>query len=131
MIVGLVLLVCSCAHHDYSINKTIWFNLSPAEKDGVKGNVVTSLYFTSKNTVDIYSSVKVDTTLVVKPFKWAKGTYITSGNPKKTANLSITAITLKKDTVKYYGIYQKDVTMILVSNSVANAFNKFPDVKLP
>ncbi|MDR1553093.1 MAG: hypothetical protein LBS69_06495 [Prevotellaceae bacterium] len=130
IVLGLILL-SSCASRNYSINKTIWFNLSPSEKDGVKGTVVTSLYFTSDNTVDIYSSVKVDTAIVVKPFKWAKGTYSISGNPEKTANLYVTAVTLKKDTVKYSGIYQKDETMVLVSDSVANVFHKLYDVKLP
>ena len=124
-------LLCSCASRNYSINKTIWFNLSPAEKEGVKGTVVTSLYFTSDTTVDIYSSVKVDTTLVVKPFKWAKGKYSVSGNPKKTANLSVTATNLRNNIVKYNGIYQKDETMLLVSDSVANVFHKMPNVKLP
>jgi hypothetical protein len=125
---GLILL-SSCA--TYKLDKAIWFNLSPAEKEGVKGTVVTSLYFTSDKTVDIYSSVKVDTALVVKPFKWAKGAYSVSGNPKKEANLSITAINLRNDTVKYSGIYQKDETMFLVSDSIVNVFHKMPYVKLP
>ncbi|MDR2065098.1 MAG: hypothetical protein LBP85_05250 [Prevotellaceae bacterium] len=126
-----LILLSSCVSPNYLVNKTIWVNISPAEKDGVKGNVITSLYFVSNNTVDIYSSVMVDTSIAVKPFKWAKGTYSVSCNSKKANNLSIAAITLKKDTVKYNSIYQKDDTMILVSDSIANVFHKLHDVKLP
>jgi hypothetical protein len=93
--------------------------------------VVTSLYFQSNNTVDIYSSVIVDTNVIVQPFKWAKGNYSVKGNPKKDAQISITAINLRNDTVKYNGIYQKDETLILVSDSIGNVFHKMPYVTLP
>ncbi len=124
-------LFCGCSIQKYNLSKTIWFNFSLAEKDGQKGSVVTSLYFTSENTVDIYSSVVVDTIVQIKPFVWAKGKYLAEGNPRKGASLSIEAITLKKDTVIYNGLYQKDRTMLLMSDSVANIFNKMPNIKLP
>ena len=125
------LLCCACSSQKYNLSKTIWFNFSPAEKDGQKGSVVTSLYFTSENTVDIYSSVVVDTMVLVKPFMCAKGKYSTLGSSRQGTDLSIEAVTLKKDTVLYRGMYQKDMTMILVSDSVANVFNIMPDVQLP
>lgn len=125
------LLFCACSSQKYSLSKTIWFNFSPAEKDGKKGSVVTSLYFTSESTVDIYSSVVVDTMVLVKPFMWAKGKYSTLESSRQGTDLSIEAITLKKDTILYQGMYQKDKTMILVSDSVANVFNIMPDVQLP
>lgn len=131
VVVALCIMLCGCATNKYSPSKSIWYNLSPAEKDGEKGMVVTSLYFTSDSTVDIYSSVKIDTAIAVKPFKWAKGTYTVFGNPKRKANLSITAISLREEHVKYDGIFQKDDTMILVSDSIVNAFNKVPKIKLP
>ena len=92
-------IISSCA--TYKLDKTVWYNLSPAEKDGVKGNVVTSLYFLSDKTVDIYNSVIVDTNVVVTPYKVAAGSYNVSGNPKKEAQISITAKTLQKETIKY------------------------------
>jgi hypothetical protein len=125
-------LFCSCATHNYNLSKTIWYNTSPAENDGVKGTVVTSLYFVSDSAVDIYSSVMVDTNLVVTPFKIAKGAYSVSGNPKKEAKISITAENLTKEAVKYNGEFYKDKAMILVSqDTIAKLYGKLPNTKLP
>ena len=130
IIVGLVLL-SSCASK-YNLNKTVWYNLSLVEKDGVKGNLTTSLYFLSADTVDIYSSVMTDTTLVVKPFKYASGIYSISGNPKKEAKISITAETIDKSIVKYNGAYHKAEAMILVSQDfISKVYGKLPNTKLP
>ena len=125
-------LLCSCATGKYNISKTIWYNTSPVEKDGKKGTVVTSLYFISDDTVDIYNSVIVDSTLVVTPFKIAKGTYSTSGNPKKEAKISITAENLNKEKVVYKGAFHKNEAMILVSqDSITKLYGKLPNTKLP
>ena len=62
---------------------------------------------------------------------WATGKYFILGSSYQGTDLSIEAVTLKKDTVLYRGMYQKDMTMILVSDSVANVFNIMPDVQLP
>jgi hypothetical protein len=129
IMLGIVLLN-SCA--SYKLDKTVWYNLSPAEKDGVKGNVVTSLYFMSDSIVDIYSSVLVDTTLVVKPFKYATGTYSITGNPKKQAQIAIKAVTLQKETVKYNGAFHKAEAMVLVSqDSINKVYGKLPKTTLP
>jgi hypothetical protein len=132
-IVSCLILLCSCATHSYNLSKTIWYNLSPAEKDGVKGNVVTSLHFISDSIVDIYNSVLVDTNLVVSPYIYAAGKYSTLGNPKKEAKITVSAVTLQKDTVSYNGIfYMKDNAMFLVSqDSINKAYIKLPNTKLP
>jgi hypothetical protein len=123
-------LLSSCA--SYKLDKTIWYNQSPAEKDGVRGTVVTSLYFISDSNVDVYSSVVVDTNIVVTPFKIAKGTYSISGNPTKEAKISITTENLDKETIKYNGEFHKDKAMILVSqDSIAKLYGKLPNTKLP
>ena len=127
-----MLLLSSCASHNYNLSKTIWYNTSPVEKDGEKGTVVTSLYFLSADTVDIYSSVIIDSALVVTPFKIAKGVYSTSGNPKKEAKISITAENLNKEELVYKGAFHKNKAMILVSqDSIAKLYGKLPNTKLP
>lgn len=126
----IVFLFSSCA--SYKLDKSVWYNLSLVEKDGVKGDMTTSLYFLSADTVDIYTSVMVDTTLVVKPFKYASGTYSVSGNPKKEAKINITAVTLDKKTVKYSGAFHKAEAMILVSqDSISKVYGILPKTKLP
>ncbi|GHT29019.1 hypothetical protein AGMMS49574_04600 [Bacteroidia bacterium] len=124
-------LLSSCA--SYKLDKTIWYNLSPAEKDGEKGIVVTSLYFLSADAVDIYNSVLVDTVLVVQPYKYATGTYSTTGNPKKEVKISVSAATLQKENVNLKGIfYKKDDAMFLVSqDSISKTYVKLPNTKLP
>ena len=130
VVLGLALL-CSCAHN-YNLSRTIWYNTSPVEKDGVRGTVVRSLYFVSADTVDIFSSVVVDTTLVVTPFKIARGSYFTSGNPRKEATISITAVNLNQETVEYRGQFHRDRAMILVSqDSIARLYGKLPNTRLP
>jgi hypothetical protein len=130
ILLGLTLLY-SCSTPAY-LSKTVWYSLSPAEKDGVKGSVMTSLYFLSDSSVDIYSSVIVDTNVIVKPFKIAAGNYLVSGNPKKEAQISITAKTLKKETVKYNGAFHKTEAMILVSqDSIPKVYGKLPNIKIP
>lgn len=125
-----LMLLSSCA--GYKLDKTIWYNPSLIENNGVKGVVTTSLYFLSTDTVDIYSSVIVDTALIVKPFKYASGTYSVSGNPKKEAKISITAVTLDKNTIEYNGAFHKAEAMILVSqDSIGKVYGKLPKTKLP
>jgi hypothetical protein len=129
IVLGFILL-SSCA--TYKLDKTVWYNLSPAEKDGVKGSVVTSLHFLSDKDVDIFSSVIVDTNVVVKPYKIAEGSYSVSGNPKKEAQIKITAETLQKENVKYNGTFHKVEAMILVSqDSITKVYGKMPNTKLP
>jgi len=130
LIILYLILLSSCS--TYKLDKTVWYNTSPVEKDGEKGIVVTSLYFVSPDTVDIYSSVLVDTNLVVTPFKIAKGTYSTTGNPKKEGKVSIIAIDLNNENVVYHGQYHKNKAMLLVSqDSIVKLFGKLPNTKLP
>jgi hypothetical protein len=125
------LLFCGCSKQNY-LSKSIWYNTSPAEKDGVQGTVVTSLYFVASDTVDIYSSVIVDSNLEVAPFKIAEGTYSVSGNPKKEAQVSITAVDINQKEVKYNGAYHKNKAMVLVTqDSIPKLFGKLPKTKLP
>ena len=126
-----VLLICNCA--SYKLNNTVWVNVTSVEEDGVKGNVVTSLYFMTDSTVNIYKSVIVDTNIVVDPFFFANGFYKTSGNPKKEANIEINAKTTEGQStdLKFKGFFRKDKAIVIVSqDSVAKIFGYMPSVKL-
>ncbi len=125
------LVLCGCASRNH-LSKSIWYNASPVENEGVKGTVVTSLYFVAADTVDIYSSVVVDSNLEVTPFKIAEGTYTVSGNPKKEAQVSITAVDINRKEITYRGSYHKNKAMVLVSqDSIPKLFGKLPKTKLP
>jgi hypothetical protein len=131
MLLGGLLIMSSCATN-YSLSKSVWYNTSPVEKDGIQGTIVTSLYFVAADTVNIYSSVIVGSNLEVTPFKIAEGTYSVSGNPQKEAQLSITAVDINQNEINYQGAYYKNTAMILVSpGSNPKLFGKLPKTKLP
>lgn len=109
----LALILSSCA--SYKLEKTVWSAVSTAEKNGEKGSVITSLLFKSSEDVDIYSSVVVDTNIIVKPYKYAEGKFVVSGNPKKEATIEINGTNIQNKAIKYKGIYRKNDAMILVS----------------
>lgn len=107
----LVSIMCSCAN--YKLEKTVWSSVSPAEKDGQRGSVITSLFFTSSDDVDIFKAVIVGDSLAVTPYKYAEGKYEVSGNPKKEAAIKITAKTIQKEDIEYVGGYHKSDAMLL------------------
>ncbi len=130
-IVGVLCLITSCAT-TYKLDKTVWYNTSLVEKDGVNAMITTSLYFISPDTIDVYSSVMIDTNLVVTPFKIAKGTYSISGNPKKEGKITINTENLNTEVIEYNGVYHKDKAMILMTqDSIAKLYRKMPNITLP
>lgn len=110
----LALIMCSCA--SYKLEKTVWSTVSAVEKDGVKGSVISSLYFRSSEDVDIYNSVVVDTSIVVTPFKYAEGKYVVTGNPRTEAVIEITGSNVQQEKVMYKGKYHKSDAMLLISH---------------
>lgn len=109
----LMLILCSCASH--KLENTVWSTVSAAEKDGERGTVITSLLFRSPEDVDIYNAVVVDKEVVVTPFKFAEGKYVTSGNPKKEATIEIIGNDIQKERIIYKGVYHKKDAMFLIS----------------
>lgn len=127
---GAFCLLASCAS-TYKLDKTIWYNTSLVEKNGTNALMTTSLYFFSSDTVDIYCSVRIDTTMVVEPFKFASGTYSVSGNPSKEAEISIDAVTIDNKDIKYNGAFHKSKAMYLISpDSIIKVYGKLKEVKI-
>jgi|GEM_PF-5663258 len=115
----------------YKLDKTIWTNASPVEKDGEKGVLVTSLYFVSDNSVDIYSSVWQDSTLLVSPFIFAKGNYTIEKGSSKETYLTIDALNVNDKKLTYEGVYFKEKGMYLLSSdSIIKVFGKVKNTKI-
>lgn len=126
----IALIISSCS--SLKLEKTIWFNSTIVEKDGSKSLLTTSLYFLTADTVDIYSSVRKDTLMIVKPFKYASGTYTTSGNPKHEAQIWIEATSIDNKKIKFEGAYHKAKAMYLISqDSIVKVYGKLPKVVIP
>ena len=125
----LVFVMYSCA--SYKLEKTVWSTISTAEKDGEKGVVITSLLFRSPEDVDIYSAVVVDKDIVVKPFKFAEGKYVVSGNPREEAQIEITGSNIQNESINYKGSYHKADAMFLISqDSIPYIFGIQKNVKI-
>ena len=125
----LVIALSGCATKQVYLEKTVWFNASPSEKDGQEGTVVTSLYFISSERVDIYNSVVVDSTVVVKPFLYAKGKYITE-SCKRVNEINIQANSIDKKNISFKGYYNNE-DLFLVEDSICKSYVKLLDVELP
>lgn len=123
-----LVLFSSCA--SVKLEKTVWYNVSPAELNGEKGNVVTTLYFLDKNTVSFNTSVKQDTNLIVKPAFTAYGKYSVKGKVKKGAKITVNAVELTGDSVTYKGVIIPDGMVLVSPDSIAKAYNMASNLTL-
>lgn len=129
LFLSMALIMCSCT--SYKLEKTVWSTVSAAEKDDEKGVVITSLLFRSPEDVDIYSAVVVDKDVVVKPFKFAEGKYVVSGNPREEAQIEITGSNIQNESINYKGSYHKADAMFLISqDSIPYIFGIQKNVKI-
>lgn len=89
------------------LNKTVWYNLTLMQENGVMGNVGTSLIFENDSTVSVYKGVSIDTTVIVKPYLFAYGQYKCEKVDKH--NMSISLVATKRDgsPFSYVGSYNK------------------------
>ena len=123
------LMLSSCV--SYKLDKTIWVNVTPVEKDGVKGNVITSLYFWDKNTVSFYKAVEKDSSVIVRPVVTATGTYSCKGKLKKGAKITADVVTFKDESLLYNGILTLE-GMVLISStdSIAKGYSIISDLTI-
>lgn len=124
-----LIVLTSCA--TYKLDNSVWSNLTFVEKNGKKADLTTSLHFVSDRQVDVICSVVTDSAFIVEPFKYAEGTYTTTGNPKKEVSINIDAQTIDKKAMRLTGRYHKNDGMILTSqDSITKIYFKLPGVKI-
>lgn len=106
------LLLAGCASN--KLNRTVWYNITMMQENGVMGNVGTSLVFNTDSTVVVYKGVSIDTTVVISPYIYAYGKYIYSKIDRKNSQVSLSATTKDGSPYVYTGEYnKKDGLMIL------------------
>ena len=106
------LLLAGCASN--KLNRTVWYNITVMQENGVMGNVGTSLVFNTDSTVVVYKGVSIDTTVVISPYIYAYGKYIYSKIDRKNSQVSLSATTKDGSPYVYTGEYnKKDGLMIL------------------
>jgi hypothetical protein len=120
-VLGLVL-TSSCATNNY-LKKTVWINVTPVEKDGVTGNILTSVYFWDKSTVSFYTAVEKDSAIIVEPYLSALGKYSCEGKIKKGVKFTVDMQTIDNENLSYKGILTLDGMVLVSPNSVAKGYN--------
>jgi len=116
LLIPLMLVGCaSSSKVAYHVSQSAWTNVSVGEVDNISGSVITTLLFTSNQDVTIMSSVKKDNETIVKPFIYAKGTYKTESNTRKTASIVLNVKTIDGKNLVLEGQYNKKEAMFLKS----------------
>lgn len=103
----------------------MWYNVTPSELQGAKGEVVNGLYFYEDGNVSMKTAVVSDTTIIAKPILTGWGTYSHLGTIKKGIRLKInTAFKLDEKAVDYDGIITKNGMLLYASDSTALVFQR-------
>lgn len=105
------------------LSNTVWQTISPVSNGAEQGLLVSSMYFCQDGNVNFYNAIIADSSMVVAPYKFAKGTYNVNGNLKKEANIRINASTLHQDSLICSGLISiKKNSMLLVCSDSTTLF---------
>lgn len=107
------LLLAGCASN--KLNRTVWYNITMMQENGVMGNVGTSLVFNTDSTVVVYKGVSIDTTVVISPYIYAYGKYIYSKIDRKNSQVSLSATTKDGSPYVYTGEYNKKNGLMILN----------------
>lgn len=125
IIIPSIVLLFACSCSSYKIANSMWYNVTPSELQGAKGEVVNGLYFYEDGNVSMKTAVVSDTTIIAKPILTGWGTYSHSGTIKKGIRLKInTAFKLDEKAVDYDGIITKNGMLLYASDSTALVFQR-------
>ena len=125
-----LLFLTSCASN--KLNKTVWYNLTIMQENGVMGNVGTSLVFNTDSTVVVYKGVSIDTTVIVSPYIFAYGQYQYKKLNGGKMQITVTATKRDGSPYVYNGEYnrKKGIMMLCTPNSrLQETYILNPDVK--
>lgn len=107
-----LLLLTGCASN--KLNRTVWYNITMMQENGVMCNVGTSLVFNTDSTVVVYKGVSIDSTVIVSPYIFAYGRYQYKKLNGDNMQVSLSATKRDGTSYDYTGEYnKKDGLMIL------------------
>jgi uncharacterized lipoprotein YajG len=129
IVLTLCLMLCGCAGQNH-LKKTVWLNVTPVEKDGVEGNVLTSVYFWDKNTVSFYTAVEKDNTIIVKPVLTASGSYNCKGSLKKGIEVTADITSVKNEPLQYKGFILSEGMVLVSPDSTAKGYSIITDLTI-
>ena len=108
-----LLFLTSCASN--KLNRTVWYNVTMMQDNGVMGNVGTSLVFNTDSTVVVYKGVSIDTTVVIAPYIYAYGKYQYNKIDKRNMQVSLSATTRDGSSYVYSGEYNKKNGLMILN----------------
>lgn len=130
----LALMMCSCASIKSSVNfeKSVWSGPTVIEHDNSTQSIVTNLYFKSSEDVDIYIAVVSDTSVIVKPFKYAIGKYTIVNKSKTDLKLKINGNDIQGQPISYDGFcYDGEAMLLVPQNGAPIVLGKNKEIRLP
>lgn len=122
MFITLFLLSLSSCSSPKMVN-SIWSSLEPVQNGDNEGMRVTSLYMFEDGNVEVYKSIVADSSMVVAPFLFAKGTYKLDGNTKKEAAISVSGTDKNNKNFDWGGLIDlKKNSMLLIDSDSSPVF---------
>lgn len=127
-----LILILTCGCSTPKMTSSIWCTAEPVQNKGQEGLRVTSLHMLEDGKVNIYQSVIADSSLVVAPFLFAKGTYNITGNTKKEASISLSGKNLNQKEFNWFGIIdlKKESMLLNEADSSANIYFKYGNLTI-
>lgn len=122
-------MLASCASPNY-LNKTVWVNTTPVEKEGIKGNILTSAYFWDKKTVSFYTAVEKDGEIIVQPVLYALGKYKCQGKLENGAKVTTHLQTTENESISYEGVLIPEGMVLISQDSIAKGYSIIKDLKI-
>lgn len=112
------------------VSQSAWVSASPGTVDGVEGNVIMTLVFTSDTDVKVVVAVQSDDQLIVKPYEYARGTYAIDNTVKNGNGLTLNLKTIEGKDLTMKGTCEKGKALVLITNdNVTRLFGRIKDFK--
>lgn len=133
ILLAIVLAIWSCGTARLTqnqISKSAWISASPGIVDGVEGNVMMAIFFTSEKDVKVMVSVKSGDNYIVEPYEYARGIYIIDDSINKGNGIKLDLKDIQGKPLIMKGTCAKGKAMLLITNdNVTRLFGKINDVK--
>lgn len=131
-ILTLLILVLTCGCSTPKMTNSIWCTVDPVQNHDQEGLRITSLYMYVDGNVDVYQSIVADSSMVVAPFLFAKGTFSVDGNLKKEATISFVGTNKNGNKFHWGGIIDlKKKSMLLTdADSTTSLFYKYGNLTI-
>lgn len=112
------------------ITKSAWISASPAVVDDVEGTVMMTLLFSSDKDVRVMVSVQSVDELLVKPYEYARGTYVFEKDAKEGDKITLTLKDIQGKDLSMKGKFEKGAALVLISSDkVTRLFGRIKDYK--